>query len=186
MGDRKRRRWQSNRGLDRDSLATIYDVCHPLIYRYIYRLVGEVETARDLAADVFQRLLWTAQNGSGPPRNPEAWLYRAAHNIVVDYYRRQEHRQHLPLEEGLPSSTPDDTAHMAEGRLAADQVRSALRNLTPDQQRVIALKFLEGLSNQEVAEVLEKPVGAVKSLQHRALSALRRQLAPEGQERILV
>jgi len=79
----------------------------------------------------------------------------------------------------------DDPVGIAERRISAAQVRAALHRLTPDQQQVIALKFLEGLSSQEVADVLEKPVGAVKALQHRALSALRRQLAAEDKERVV-
>lgn len=170
--------------LDRDRLAAIYDDCHQPIYRYVYRLVGDVETTRDLVADVFCRLLQSAQNGSNPPRNAEAWLYRTAHNIVVDYYRYQQHRRHLTLDGEMVSATEEDLVHATERRLSAAQVRAALRYLTPDQQQVIALKYLEGLSNQEVAAVLEKTVGAVKSLQHRALCALRRQLAPD-KERVL-
>ncbi len=179
--DRSPRQAQ-DRPLDGDRLAAIYDEYYQLIYRYVYRQVGDVETARDLTAEVFHRLLRTAQSGRSPDRHPKAWLYRTAHNIVVDHYRRQQHRRHLPLDEELVD-TDDDPAGTAERRLAGAQVRAALRHLTPDQQQVIVLKFLEGLSNQEVAAVLDKPVGAVKSLQHRALAALRRQLAPE-EERI--
>ena len=184
MSDHKRGRWQRTRAPDKGSLAAIYDDCHQPIYCYVYRLVGDVETARDLVADVFQRLLQAVQNGSGPDRNPKAWLYRTAHNLVVDYYRRQEHRRHLLLDEELVMAG-DDPVGIAERRISAAQVRAALHRLTPDQQQVIALKFLEGLSSQEVADVLEKPVGAVKALQHRALSALRRQLAAEDKERVV-
>jgi RNA polymerase sigma-70 factor (ECF subfamily) len=111
-------------------------------------------------------------------------LYRTAHNIVVDYYRYQQHRRYITLDGEMVGTTDEDLVHATERRLSAAKVRAALRHLTPDQQQVIALKYLEGLSNQEVAAVLEKTVGAVKSLQHRALSALRRQLAPD-KERIL-
>jgi RNA polymerase sigma-70 factor (ECF subfamily) len=172
------------RALDRDGLAAIYDEYHQPIYCYVYRQVGEVETARDLTAEVFHRLLRTAQGGGGPDRHPKAWLYRTAHNIVVDHYRREQHRRHLPLDDELINAK-DDPAGSAERRLSAAQVRAALQHLTPDQRQVITLKFLEGLSNQEVAAVLEKPVGAVKSLQHRGLAALERQLAPD-KETILV
>jgi RNA polymerase sigma-70 factor (ECF subfamily) len=164
--------------LDRARLAAVYDEHHPAIYRYVYRQVGDVETARDLAAEVFHRLLRAARGDAGPDRHLKAWLYRTAHNIVVDHYRRQGHRRHLPLDEGLIDAG-DDPASSAERRLSAARVRDALSRLTPDQQQVIVLKFLEGLSNQEVADVLGKPVGAVKSLQHRALAALGRELAPD-------
>lgn len=184
MSDHDQTPEQPARALDRDRLAAIYDEYHQLIYRYVYRQVGDVETARDLAAEVFHRLLRIAQSGGGPDRHPKAWLYRTAHNIVVDHYRRQQHRRHLPLDDELMIAN-DDPAGSAERHLSGAQVRAALQHLTPDQRQVITLKFLEGLSNQEVAVVLDKPVGAVKSLQHRGLAALQRQLAPD-KETILV
>ena len=184
MSDHDQTRERPARALDRDRLAAIYDEYHQLIYRYVYRQVGDVETARDLTAEVFHRLLRTAQSGGDPDRHPKAWLYRTAHNIVVDHYRRQQHRRHLPLDDELMIAN-DDPAGSAERHLSGAQVRAALQHLTPDQRQVITLKFLEGLSNQEVAVVLDKPVGAVKSLQHRGLAALQRQLAPD-KETILV
>jgi RNA polymerase sigma-70 factor (ECF subfamily) len=80
--------------------------------------------------------------------------------------------------------SPSKTAEVAEHRISADEVRDALQKLTPDQRQVILLKFMEGLSNQEVAETLSKPVGAVKSLQHRALTNLRHLLVP-SEERVI-
>lgn len=177
MNNHEQARLQRARQFDRTALAAIYDDFHPPLYGYIYRQVGEVETARDLTAEVFQRFLQALQQGTGPDQNLKAWLYRAAHNVVVDHYRRQQHRQHLPLHEEL-ASAHDDPAQQTERSLSAAHVRGALQQLTPDQQQVITLKFLEGLSNSEVAAIVQRPVGAVKSLQHRALAALQRQLAP--------
>ena len=174
-------RLQRANSLDRQALGAIYDDYHQLLYNYIYRRVGDVETARDLTADIFRRFLQAAANGTGPTENLRAWLYRVAHNIVIDHYRRQQHRQSYPLEEKWISGD-EDPGQAAEQRLLASQVRLALRHLTADQQQVISLKFLEGLSNDEVAEITEKSVGAVKALQHRALAALRRQLVPIEQE----
>lgn len=173
--DREFKRWQGIQSLDRKTLATIYDDYQPLIYRYIYRRTGEVEVARDLTAGVFERFLQAVGKGKGPDDNFRAWFYRVAHNIVVDHYRRQQHRNHVPLYDGalISSDGPDK---VVERHLQAERLRSALSRLTADQQQVISLKFMEGLSNQEVAAVLDKPVGAVKSLQHRALAALNRQL----------
>ncbi len=172
-----RQRPQQPEASNGDYLGTVYDEYHPLIYRYIYRQVSDVEVTRDLTADVFHRLLKALQKGNGPRQDTKAWLYRTAHNIIVDYYRRQQYRDHLPLYEGIIDGDMDPS-HAAETHLATERMRQALRQLTPDQQQVIALKFLAGLTNHEAAEVMKKPVGAVKSLQHRALAALQRKLIP--------
>lgn len=182
--DGDRSRLEQARALEEDALAAIYDEYHPLIYRYIYRRVGEVETARDLAAGIFQRFLQALDEGGGPERHLRAWLYRSAHNAVVDHYRRQQHRQHLPLHENLVDGG-DNPARQVEQGLSADEVRVALRTLTPDQQQVVVLKFVEGLSNRDVATILGKTEGAVKSLQHRALAALARRLEA-AEKRVVV
>lgn len=182
MNDHEQARLRQARVFDRAALAAIYDEYHQPIYRYIYRHVGEVETSHDLTAEVFQRFLQALQNGQGPDQEVSAWLYRTAHNAVVDHYRRQQHRQHLSLNEELVDAAADPVS-MAEGHISVQQVRAALRQLTSDQQQVITLKFLEGLSNAEVATVLNKPLSAIKSLQHRALAALQHRLIP-AKERI--
>ena len=177
VNNNHRQRPQQAKAFDGKALAAIYDEYHLPIYRYIYRQVSDTNVGRDLTADVFHRLLQAVQKGNGPCQDTKAWLYRTAHNIVVDHYRRQQYRQDLPLFENIVD-TDMDLANTAEQRMAAEHVRNALDQLTADQRQVITLKFLASLSNQEVAEVMEKPVGAVKSLQHRALAALQRQLIP--------
>ena len=179
--DRDAARLRKARALDRNTLGGIYDDYHRPLYSYIYRRVGEVETARDLTADVFRRFLQATANGNGPKENLRAWLYRVAHNIVIDFYRRQQHQPSQPLKEELIGDD-EDPGQAAEQLLQAEQVRAAMGQLTPEQQQVIALKFLEGLSNEEVADITEKSIGAVKGLQHRALAALRRQLVPIEEE----
>jgi len=176
VNDRDQIQLQQTRAFNRDALAAIYDNYHQAIYRYIYRQVGEVDATRDLTSAVFHRFLQAIKNGRGPNKSLKSWLYRTAHNLVIDHYRRQKHRQHAPLKEDLIDAN-DNPVTLAEQRISADIVRAALQHLTPDQRQVITLKFLEGLSNQEVAEITNKPIGAVKSLQHRALAALQRRLA---------
>lgn len=163
------------RQLDEAALVSIYDRYHPVIYRYLYRQVGDVDAARDLAAEVFHRLLVALHTGKGPRNHLVAWLYRTAHNALVDYYRRQQHRRHLPLQEEMIEDG-DGLVEAVEHRLLIGQLRQALQRLAPDQQQVIALKFLEGLSNEQAALIMGKSVGAIKSLQHRALDALQRQV----------
>ena len=163
---------------NQQSLVKIYDEYHTPIYRYVSRQGGDGETARDLTADVFQKLVRVIERRT-PIEQISAWLYRTAHNTVIDHYRRQKFRQHLPLDESLVD-TDDDPVAAAERNINAAQVRAALSALTPEQQEVISLKFLQGLSNQETAEIMNKPVTAVKALQRRALGGLQRQLARTG------
>jgi RNA polymerase sigma-70 factor (ECF subfamily) len=160
----------------RSWLAGIYDQFHQPIYRYIFRQVGDMETSRELTGEVFQRLIKAVQGEPIPEQYIQSWLYRTSHNIVVDHYRRQKHLQHLSIED-MPIESESVTEEDAELQLSIAAVRSALQELTTDQQQVILLKFLEGLSNKEVAEVMDKSIGAVKSLQHRALAILRHRLS---------
>jgi RNA polymerase sigma-70 factor (ECF subfamily) len=175
---------QDQASLSKTWLADVYDQYYQPIYRYIFRQVGDMETSRELSGEVFHRLIKALQVGSNPDQHIAPWLYRTAHNLVVDHYRRQKHRQHLPLNDAVvPSVT--DTEQDAEIRFSADAVRAALQELTADQKQVILLKYIEGLSNQEVADLMNKSVGAVKSLQHRALTVLRQRLSDlemEGRE----
>ena len=163
--------------LDRNAISAIYDAYQQPLYRYIYRQVGAVETARDLTSEVFSRFLHALNNQTGPTKQVKAWLYRVAHNTVVDFYRRQQHRNHLSLDD-LFIYSDEDPVRDAELQMDAERVRLALTRLTSDQRQVISLKFFAGFTNQETAEVMDKPVGAVKALQHRAIAALQRQLIP--------
>jgi RNA polymerase sigma-70 factor (ECF subfamily) len=107
-----------------------------------------------------------------------AYLYRIAHNWIIDHYRSR--KPETELLDGI-ASDQNNTELDATERLNQQRIRAALRELTPDQQQVIVLKFLEGWENAEIAHILNKPIGAVKSLQHRALVALRKRLVQEEQ-----
>jgi RNA polymerase sigma-70 factor (ECF subfamily) len=105
-------------------------------------------------------------------------LYRTAHNLITDSYRRPPP---LPLDETLQADDSADPAQVAPAHWAEARARAALWQLTAEQRLVMTLKYFEGLSNDEVASALGKPVGAVKSLHHRALAALRRVLSAEAE-----
>ncbi|GEM_PF-241258 len=162
------------RQYDMAALAQVYDDYYERIYRYIYCYLGQVGAAEDLTANVFFRLLSAVRNGRSPRQNLVAWLYRVAHNLVVDTFRRMP-AEELELAEWLESPEPD-LVHMVEQRIQMDRVRLALRQLTASQQQVIVLKFFEGLDSREVATIIGKSEGAVDALQHRALLALRKAL----------
>jgi RNA polymerase sigma-70 factor (ECF subfamily) len=160
---------------DSRALAEIYDLYSPRLYRYAMRLLGDDCTAEDCVAETFSRFLKALQAGRGPRDYLQAYLFRTAHNLVVDHYRRE-----TPTEE-LADSLPniEDTEDVADHNLRQRHVRAALHKLTEDQQQVVSLKFLEGWDNDEIARALHKPVGAVKSLQHRALAQLQKILLDE-------
>jgi RNA polymerase sigma-70 factor (ECF subfamily) len=161
------------REYDPEALVEIYDGYSEKIYHYIYRYLGEARLAEDLTAQIFLKLLEAIKASKGPRTHLSAWLYRVAHNLVVDHFRRRPREESLPLEEELVAA-PEDVTVVVEKKLAQQQLRAAISHLTVDQQQVIVLKFVEGLSNAEVGQVLGKTEGAVKSLQHRALAALQR------------
>ncbi len=165
--------------LEEAALATIFDTYYRPIYRYIYYHTRHAQTAEDLTAKVFHKLLESLHVGRGPCRHLRAWLFRVAHNLVVDESRRLVHRNHQALNEGWAAQqlNVEDDVH---NTLLTDQVREAMTCLTSKQRSVIVLRFLEGLDNAEIAQILKLSVGAVKALQHRALATLRRQLA-EGE-----
>ena len=154
------------------ALGRIYDAYAARIFRYMYRRLGDRQLAEDLTGDVFVRLV----EAGGTPRFCQGslapWIYRLAHNRLVDHFRRHHE---LPLPEDIELAGEEDS----RAGIHRSELRVALRTLTPDQQQVIALKFFEGLSNGEIAAALDKPEGAVKSLQHRALENLRRHLQPD-------
>jgi RNA polymerase sigma-70 factor (ECF subfamily) len=169
------------KALDEAALAQIFDTYYPVLYRYFYYHTAHMQTAEDLAAQVFQRLLARLHAGTGPDRNVKAWLFRVAQNLLVDDARRFTHRNHAPLDE----DAPDDqypVEEQTQSMLLREQMQSLLMELTPQQREVIILRFLMDMTSVETAEVLKTTVGATKALQNRALSLLRRKLAEGTKE----
>lgn len=167
---------QSAHSFDPQVLAEIYDLYSPRLYRYAMRLLGDACTAEDCVAETFSRFLAALQAHKGPRDYLQAYLFRTAHNIVADHYRRQP-----PTEELSESLRLDEnTEESASQHLRQSHMRAAMRELTEDQQQVIALKYVEGWDNDEIARALRKPLGAVKSLQHRALARLKQLLLDEA------
>ncbi len=163
--------------LNEEALSSIYDAFSTPLYRYAFRLLGEQGAAEDIVAETFYRFLRSLVAGGGPVGHLKAYLYRVAHNLIVDRFRRNKPVA-LSLDPNLIdlNRSSEDPAKKIESMNEQVEIRRYLWKLSADQRQVIVLKYFEGLSNQEVAEVLGKPVGAVKSLQHRGLNALRRLL----------
>jgi RNA polymerase sigma-70 factor (ECF subfamily) len=160
--------------LEDDALAELYDRYELKIYNYIYRRTSDPTLSEDLTAQVFLKMLEAIHNGRAWHSSFSGWLYRIAHNLVIDHYRVRDRQKSVSLDETPNMIDPDDNpVEAAEVRLDAEYLQAAIRRLTDDQAQVISLRFLEGYSFGEIADMMDKTEGAVKALQHRAVATLR-------------
>ncbi len=170
--------YERARALDADALATIYEKYADRIYRYIYHRVGDQDVAEDLTALTFTKMLEAIHSGREWRSSFSGWLYRIAHNLVVDHFREKGRAHHVSLDTGLPLHATDrDPFEEAVRSVRHDVLRAAISRLTEDQATVIVMRFLEGYSIAEVAQALGKTEGAIKALQFRAVERLRRLLS---------
>ncbi len=162
-------------------LGAIYDRYSPGIFRYAMRLLGDESLAEDCVSETFSRFLKGLNCGQGPDEHLQAYLYRIAHNWITDSYRKNVPGI-LELDETFPADNTKHTESQVELELQKQELRKAMRSLTPDQRQVIYLRFIEGWAIDEVASSLGKPVSAIKTLQHRAVASLKRILVDDKKE----
>jgi len=159
-----------------EAFGQLYDAYMERIYRFVYFRVEDQQTAEDITSQVFLKA-WSNLDRFQFNRTPYlAWLYTIAHNAVIDHYRTRKVNTAL---DDVQLSEPDHSEAVEnEIDLAVEMqsVKSALQTLTDDQQKVLTLKFIEGMSNNEIARHLGKREGAIRALQMRGLQALARQL----------
>lgn len=173
---------QRARQLDMQALTDIYDLFSPALYRYAMRLLSDESLAEECVTETFSRFLGSLRNDGGPREYLRSYLFRVAHNLITDHYRGRTAAivslDDIGDEDHAALSDHHDPGPLQQvmDKIAGDHVRAGLIALTPDQRQVIVLKFYEGMTNEEIAVAVGKPVGAVKSLQHRALASLRRVL----------
>jgi RNA polymerase sigma-70 factor (ECF subfamily) len=166
---------------DAEACTELYDRHYDAVYRYCYCRVSDVSLAQDLTSEVFVRMVDKLDTFKTRGRPLLAWLYTIARNLVADAHRQKGKAVHLPLDSAFPLSSngKGDPIRSVERKIQAECLAAALRHLTEEQQQVILLKFMEDYRNGQVARILGKSEGAIKSLQHRALSSLRRALEKE-------
>jgi len=155
------------------AFGEIYDIFLDRIFRYVFYQVKDRMTAEDLTEEIFLKA-WEAM-GKYKQKNSSfsAWLYRIAHNHVIDYFRTR--RQHVALEDVTPSA-PDNPEQEVEEKAMQQELAEVISSLPPQQKQVIILKFIEGMDNVEIARIMDKREGAIRMLQMRALMALRQKL----------
>jgi RNA polymerase sigma-70 factor (ECF subfamily) len=159
---------------DKDAFGELYERYTERIFNYVYYRTGNVHDAEDLTARVFQRAMNHIQNYTDRGVPFSAWLYRIAHNLVANWHRDRSRKQEIPIDD-LPvlparSDHPETTLVRTEEQ---DALLRLIRRLPPERQNLLILKFVENLSNAEIGQIMGRSEGAVKSLYHRTLLALR-------------
>ena len=162
---------------DQDAYATLYNTYSKKIHSYLrYHLNNRAEVAEDLAADVFLKAMEkiNSYQFNGVPFS--AWLYRIAHNHLIDYLRAQPKKQGVSLDECIGVDDPSAEKSLDQ-TLTQQQLSGAFEGLTGDQRQVIVYRFLQDRSIADTARLMEKNEDAVKQLQVRALRNMRKVLA---------
>lgn len=172
-------------GEESEAFGELYNRHVTRIYNYIYYRTGNYQDAEDLTARVFQRALKHVGGFKDQGVPFSAWLYRIAHNLVANWHRDRSRRPVIPLEDHLADT--GSSAHPELLAMAEEEHRlllEAVRRLPEDRQQLLILKFVERLPNAAIGEVMGRTEGAIKSLYHRTLNALRDEIREitEGEE----
>jgi RNA polymerase sigma-70 factor (ECF subfamily) len=165
---------------DQEAFAELYEKYFDKIYRYIVFKIGDKFEAEDMTQHVFLKALRSIRSFKWREVPFSAWLYRIAHNQIVDHLRQHTRRPISQLEESVTSCIESEAnpQQLIETRLDMEELVTAAKKLTPAQYEVIALRFSSDLPIAEVARLMGKSQGAVKALQHSAILALRRIMLP--------
>jgi RNA polymerase sigma-70 factor (ECF subfamily) len=168
---------------DAEAFGELYSRHVKRIYNYIYYRTGDYQDAEDLTARVFQRALGHVGSFQDQGVPFSAWLYRIAHNLVANWHRDRSRRPIVPLDDHVAESGsgshPESLAVAMEENL---MLLAAVRRLSADRQELLILKFVERLPNAEIGEIMGRTEGAIKSLYHRTLNALREEIQKTEQE----
>ena len=162
---------------DLDAFGLLYERYIDRIYNYVYYRTGNVSDAEDLTARVFQRAMnhISSYTDRGVPFS--AWLYRIAHNLVANWHRDNSRRHEVPLEDHTelhyPAEHPEQVMVQSQER---EKLLKVIRSLSSERQQLLILKFVEHLSNAEIAVIMGRSEGAIKSLYHRTVLVLRDEL----------
>lgn len=166
---------------DRDAFGLLYERYVERIFNYVYYRTGNTHDAEDLTARVFQRAMNHIKNYTDRGVPFSAWLYRIAHNLVANWHRDRSRKQEIPLDDIpiLPSKGDHPEKNLVRSQ-EQDVLLRMIRKLPGERQNLLILKFVENMSNAEIGQVMGRSEGAVKSLYHRTLLALRDQLEDQN------
>jgi RNA polymerase sigma-70 factor, ECF subfamily len=162
-------------GGDLNAFGELYDRYVERIYNYIYYRTSNHVDAEDLTERVFFRAIQHIKKYENRGLPISAWLYRIAHNLVANWYRDNSRRQEIPIDTfdftlQYQGELPEIAVLRSEER---EQLMSVIRELPEERQQLVILKFVDGLTNAEIGQIMGRTEGAIKSLYHRTLTSLR-------------
>lgn len=144
----------------------------PKILNYLKRRVKDIDVAEDLTVDVFVKAIDGTQRGVAAQTHFSGWLYRIAHNLMIDYYRARDKQAEVCIDDIAPLAEDFDLHAQTEIKLEVEKARSKLKLLTDEQRAVLIMRAEEGRGFDEIGKAIGKDVGAVKALLHRARTTL--------------
>lgn len=167
---------------DHDAFSDLYDIFIDNIYRYVYYRVNSAD-AEDLVGTVFLKVWENIGKYRAGKKSFSAWIFRITHNLVVDYYRTSKNRNFDELKIDIASYEREhNPVKTVEGGFDHVILKKALGKLRIKYREILIYKFINELSNSEIAEILNKSEGSLRILQHRALKALRQVLEEMGMD----
>lgn len=167
---------------DKAAFGELYERYVKRIYNYIYFRTGSAQDAEDLTARVFFRAMGHIETYTDRGVPFQAWLYRIAHNLTANWHRDQGRRKVVSLEDYIAGELIGDAPDRAvEDQEDIDRLRAVLRRLPEERQQLLTLKFVDGMSNADIGAIMDRTEGAIKSLYHRTLLALRDELQQTAQ-----
>ena len=159
------------------ALIEVYDRYNSAIYRYAFRLTGDQSLTEECVSETFLRFLKSVKQGKRINTRLQAYLYRIAHNYIVDIYRAKVNLNNDNIDDVEVADTRIETVQESvEKRIEIERIRKSMIALTYDQQQAVYLNVFEGYSVQEIAQFMGKPAGVVKALLHRGLKNLRNRI----------
>jgi RNA polymerase sigma-70 factor (ECF subfamily) len=156
-------------------IGSLYEQYYDSIVRYIFIRINDQSEAENLGGDVFLKALQSLDSYRGRTEQMRGWLFKIAHNLVVDYLRKMSKRKAVSLSD-VEIRDRVSTEETVEAKLEVERLSNALKQLTPAQREVIGLRFFAGLSSAEVSRILGKSSGAVREMQRAAVETLRKQM----------
>lgn len=165
---------------DMQALAQIHDRFYQPVWRYVNYRINDIQVSEDIVSEVFLRFIGYHKKPSSKIKNLKGWLLGTANHLVMDHWRLVYKKplenidDHVEKIIGIDQDIHNDHSHQMQ------DIRDIMAELTSDQQHVLALRFSQNLSLEETASVMNKSLGSIKLLQHRAINTLREKLMKRG------